>query len=58
MTYKDFKAIIGDITYCDYETDNDDYNLRHYERNGCIGTVVYCYKNKINHYSITYFKDQ
>ena len=57
MTYKDFKAIIGDMTYCDYETDNGEYNLRHYERNGCIGTVVYCYKTKINRYSITYLKD-
>lgn len=57
MTYKEFRAIIGDMIYCDYEVDNDDYNLRHYERNGCIGTVVYCYKTKINNYSITYFKD-
>lgn len=58
MTYKDFKAIIGEMTYCDYEADNDEYNLRHYERVGCIGTIVYCYKAKINHYSITYLKDQ
>ena len=57
MTYKEFKAIIGCMIYCDYEVDNDDYNLRHYERNGCIGTVAYCYKTKINNYSITYLKD-
>lgn len=57
MTYKDFKAIIGDMTYCDYEADTDDYNVRHYGRKGCIGTVVYCYKTKVNLYSIMYLKD-
>ena len=54
MSYEEFKAIIGCMVYHDHEIDNDDYNVRYYERDGLIGSVVYYYKSKVNNYSITY----